>query len=117
MRMRWALSAVFVYALVVSPAWGAGPAAAPKMGGILNARMFKSGYNERVAMYQPGIRYDKIMAAFGGHAENVELPEEIAPALRRAFAAGTSACINVRVDPAAIFPVPTAGRAGALMGY
>jgi peptide/nickel transport system substrate-binding protein len=35
--MRWALSALLVYALVVSPAWGAGPTAGPKMGGVLNA--------------------------------------------------------------------------------
>ncbi len=87
------------------------------MGGILNGRMFKSGFSERVAMYQPGIRYDKIIEAFGGYGEHVERPEDIRPALERAFACGTSACIDIRVDPSAIFPVPTAGRASSLMGY
>ncbi len=87
------------------------------MGGILNGRMFKSGFSERVAMYQPGIRYDKIIEAFGGYGEHVERPQDIGPALARAFACGTSACIDIRVDPSAIFPVPTAGRASSLMGY
>ena len=68
-------------------------------------------------MYRPGIRYDKIIEAFGGHGENVETPNEVRPAIERAFASGTSACINVRVDPQAIFPVPTSGRASSLMGY
>ncbi len=87
------------------------------MGGILNGRMFKTGFSERVAMYQPGIRYDKIIEAFGGYGEHVDRPEDVGPAIKRALACGTSACINVRVDPSAIFPVPTAGRASSLMGY
>ena len=53
----------------------------------------------------------------GLHAQHVELPEEIGPALRRAFASGKTALIDVAVDPAAVWPIPTAGRASALMGY
>lgn len=87
------------------------------MGQVLESRMFHNPYNERVAMYLPGIRYDKIIEAFGGHGEHVEHPDEIRPALERAVASGKSACINVRVDPAAIWPIPTAGRASSLMGY
>ena len=79
--------------------------------------MFQSGHAERVAMYAPGVRYDRIIEAFGGHGEHVERPDEIRPALERAFASGRAACINVRVDPAAIWPIPTAGRPSALMGY
>ncbi|MDA1076986.1 MAG: thiamine pyrophosphate-dependent enzyme, partial [Proteobacteria bacterium] len=40
-------------------------------------------------------RYDKIVEAMGGHGEYVEKPEEIRPALERAFAAGKPALINV----------------------
>ncbi len=44
-------------------------------------------------------RYDKIVEALGGYGEYVEQPDEIAPALKRAFASGLPACINVQVDP------------------
>jgi thiamine pyrophosphate-dependent acetolactate synthase large subunit-like protein len=87
------------------------------MGGVLEGQMFREGHPERVAMYQPGIRYDKIGEAFGAHGENVEKPEELEPALKRAIASGRTAVVNVRVDPAAIWPIPRAGRANALMGY
>jgi acetolactate synthase I/II/III large subunit len=46
-----------------------------------------------------GIRYDKIVAALGGYGELVERPEEIQPALARAFASGLPACVNVLIDP------------------
>jgi thiamine pyrophosphate-dependent acetolactate synthase large subunit-like protein len=35
--------------------------------------------------------------AFGAHAEHVERPDELAPALRRAAASGIAALVNVRV--------------------
>jgi len=44
------------------------------------------------------------MRAFGGHAEFVEHPEQLKPALERAVASGTAACINVQVDPYAPYP-------------
>ncbi len=44
-------------------------------------------------------RYDKMVEALGGHGEFVERPEEIRPALERAFASGKPACINVLVEP------------------
>jgi acetolactate synthase-1/2/3 large subunit len=47
----------------------------------------------------PGTRYDKIAEAFGGYGELVEDPNEIVPALNRAFASGKPAIINVLVDP------------------
>ncbi|MHB8577471.1 MAG: thiamine pyrophosphate-binding protein [Dehalococcoidia bacterium] len=87
------------------------------MGNILERRMFHDEPDQRVAMYTPNARYDKVMEAFGGHAEHVERPEEVGPALRRAFASGRAALVDVAVDPAAMWPVPTAGRASALMGY
>ena len=55
-------------------------------------------------MYQPGIRYENIMRAFGGHAEFVDRPEQIATGFGRALASGKAACINVQVDPYAPYP-------------
>ncbi|MFC1979017.1 thiamine pyrophosphate-binding protein, partial [Chloroflexota bacterium] len=52
----------------------------------------------RVTATELGItRYDKIVEALGGYGEYVELPDEILPALERAFACGLPACVNVRV--------------------
>ncbi len=47
----------------------------------------------------PGIRYDKMVEAFGGYGELVERAEDIRPALERAFASGQPACVNVLIDP------------------
>ncbi len=40
-------------------------------------------------------RYDKVVEALGGHGEFVERPEQIRPALERAFASGKPALVNV----------------------
>src|SRR3982074_1726302 len=47
----------------------------------------------------PRMRYDKVVGALGGQGETVERPDEIRPALERAFKAGVPACINVICDP------------------
>ncbi len=69
------------------------------LGSTIEGTLFEGDYPERVGMYVPDARYDKIIEAFGGHAEHVERPEEIGPALQRALAAGRAACINVAIDP------------------
>lgn len=46
----------------------------------------------------PNIRYDKIFTELGCHAEHVEKPEEIIPALGRALKSGKTAVINVIGD-------------------
>lgn len=51
------------------------------------------------AELSPGIRYDKMVEALGGYGELVERPEDIRPALERAFASGLPACVNVLIDP------------------
>ncbi len=51
------------------------------------------------AELSPGIRYDKMVEALGGYGELVERPEDIHPALERAFASGLPACVNVLIDP------------------
>ncbi|HKC20770.1 MAG TPA: acetolactate synthase [Candidatus Dormibacteraeota bacterium] len=49
-------------------------------------------------------RYDQVVQALGGYGELVEKPEEIRPALERAFQAGLPACLNVICDPEAEYP-------------
>jgi acetolactate synthase-1/2/3 large subunit len=51
------------------------------------------------AELSPGIRYDRMVEALGGYGELVERPEDIRPALERAFASGLPACVNVLIDP------------------
>ncbi len=46
-------------------------------------------------------RYDKIAEMVDGHAEHVERPEELRPAIDRALAARELAVVHVRVDPKA----------------
>ena len=43
-------------------------------------------------------RYDKIVEGMGGHGEYVTDPNEIRPAIERAFASGKPACVNVIMD-------------------
>ena len=45
-------------------------------------------------------RYDQVVEGLGGHGEHVERPEELTPALERAFAAGRPALVNVAVQRA-----------------
>jgi acetolactate synthase-1/2/3 large subunit len=49
-------------------------------------------------------RYDKVVEAIGGYGELVERPEDVRPALERAFKSGLPACINVICDPTAEYP-------------
>ncbi|MGF1596648.1 MAG: thiamine pyrophosphate-binding protein [Acidimicrobiales bacterium] len=42
-------------------------------------------------------RYDRIVEAMGGHGEHVTDPDDIAPALERAFASGKPALVNVEM--------------------
>lgn len=72
-------------------------------GGLMQ-RMFYPEESERITMFQPEIRYEEIMRVFGGHAEFVEQPEQLKPALDRAVQSGKAACINVMVDPYAPYP-------------
>ena len=43
------------------------------------------------------IRYDRVVDAIGGYAEYVEKPEDVAPAVERAFASGRPSLVNVAV--------------------
>jgi len=52
----------------------------------------------------PRTRYDQVVEAVGGFGQLVDRPEQIRPALERAFKAGVPACINVICDPDAQYP-------------
>jgi thiamine pyrophosphate-dependent acetolactate synthase large subunit-like protein len=45
-----------------------------------------------------------VVEALGGYGELVERPDEIRPALERAFRSGLPACINTICDPDAEYP-------------
>ena len=64
-------------------------------------------------------RYEKIIEAFGGHAGGVTDPDDLRPALERAYQAtleGKTACINV-VSEHMETMISRSTRASALMGY
>ncbi len=44
-------------------------------------------------------RYDRMLQAMGGHGEYVERAEDLQDAIRRAFASGTTALVQVVTDP------------------
>jgi acetolactate synthase I/II/III large subunit len=64
---------------------------------------FLYGYSV-AAELRPGTRYDQVVEALGGHGELVEKPEQLRPALDRAFASGKPACVNVLTDPTVVYP-------------
>lgn len=57
----------------------------------------------------PGTRYDQVVRALGGGGELVTEPDEIAPALRRAFVSGIPYCVNILTDPKVAYPRTTTG--------
>jgi acetolactate synthase-1/2/3 large subunit len=64
---------------------------------------FLYGYSV-AADLQSECRYDKVVEALGGHGELVRRPEELRPALERAFASGKPALVNVLTDPSVVYP-------------
>ena len=64
-------------------------------GQMLRPQVTLYGEDRAVATHLEYTRYDKIVEAMGGHGEFVERPEDIGPALGRAYASGKPALINV----------------------
>ncbi|MEX1142452.1 MAG: acetolactate synthase [Thermoleophilaceae bacterium] len=64
---------------------------------------FLYGYSV-AADLQPECRYDQVVEALGGHGELVSEPEQLRPALERAFASGKPALVNVLTDPSVVYP-------------
>jgi acetolactate synthase-1/2/3 large subunit len=64
---------------------------------------FLYGYS-LAAELRPETRYDEVVSALGGHGELVRTPDELRPALERAFASGKPALVNVITDPEVVYP-------------
>ncbi len=63
-----------------------------------------SGRDHVIGTKLGGARYHDVAIAFGCHGVHVTKIEELAPAIRTAFATGKPACINVEIDLAPIPP-------------
>jgi acetolactate synthase-1/2/3 large subunit len=64
---------------------------------------FLYGYSV-AAKLQPELRYDRVVEELGGHGELVQRPDELRPALERAFESGQPALVNVLTDPEVAYP-------------
>jgi len=64
---------------------------------------FLYGYSV-AAELRPGTRYDQVVQALGCYGELVERPQDVRPALERAFSAGVPALVNVLTDPSVVYP-------------
>ncbi len=62
-----------------------------------------------VADLAPRTRYDQVVSALGGAGEMVTDPEQVGPALDRAFASGAPYLVNVITDVTATYPRGTYG--------
>ncbi len=60
------------------------------------------GPGRHVASELPGVRYDRLAEALGGHGERVERLEDLRPALERSIDSGVCSVIDVQTDPAVI---------------
>lgn len=58
-------------------------------------------FNRAVGTDLRFVRYDKVVEAIGGHAEYVEKPEDVGPAVERAFNSGLPSLVNIVVKPGA----------------
>jgi len=64
---------------------------------------FLYGYSV-AAELRPETRYDQMVEALGCHGELVRTPEDLKPALARAFEACAPALVNVLTDPDVVYP-------------
>jgi acetolactate synthase I/II/III large subunit len=53
---------------------------------------------------QAGLRYDDVVSALNGAGETVERPEDLGPALERAFRSDVPYLVNVLTDPTVAYP-------------
>lgn len=83
---------------------------------VMNNAVWGMSVHGQEAVYgEPGVvvseladsAYEKVAEAFGGYGERVNGAEAIRDAMKRAFAAGVPACINVEVDAKVVHPITT----------
>ena len=73
-------------------------------GMIRHSQQLRMGHAVECGTEIGSIGYQKMVEAIGGLGILVEKPEDIRPALEKAFASGKTCCINVMTDPAPISP-------------
>ncbi|MDH3681900.1 MAG: thiamine pyrophosphate-binding protein [Acidimicrobiia bacterium] len=66
-------------------------------GQMMRPQAMLYGADRLVATELRYTRYDQVVEALGGHGEHVTEPDEIRPALERAFASGKPALVNVEM--------------------
>jgi len=66
--------------------------------GMIKRDQVRKGSDRVIGTQLRFARYDKMVEALGGYGEAVEHPQDIRPALERAFASGLPACLNVKVS-------------------
>jgi len=66
-------------------------------GQMMRPQINMFGEDRMVATELNPTRYDKVVEALGGHGELVTEPDQIRPALERAYASGKPACVNVMI--------------------
>jgi acetolactate synthase-1/2/3 large subunit len=66
-------------------------------GQMLRPQIGLYGADRKVAVDLEYTHYERVVEALGGHGEYCERPEEIRPALERAFASGKPALVNVKI--------------------
>jgi acetolactate synthase-1/2/3 large subunit len=66
-------------------------------GQMMRPQVMMYGRERLVATELAPTRYDKVVEALGGHGELVTEPDQIRPALERAYASGKAACVNVMI--------------------
>lgn len=86
-------------------------------GMIRHSQGLKFGGEKRLATELGDVDYHKMVEAMGGYAERITKPEEIKPALKRAFDSGKVSLINVMTHPDIISPGSYALATIAASGY
>ncbi len=77
-------------------------------GMIRHSQEIKIGHAIETGTYIGRVDYHKMVEAIGGKGFFVEDPEDIQPALAKAFASNTVCCINVMTDPTTVSPASMA---------
>ena len=73
-------------------------------GMIRHSQELRLGHAIKDGTFIGEVHYEKMVEALGGVGIFVDKPEDIRPALEKAFASGKPACINVMTDPTTISP-------------
>ena len=75
---------------------------------IRHSQEIKVGHAIEAGTFIGRVNYHLLVEALGGVGMLVEDPEDIRPALEKAFASGKTVCINVMTDPTTVSPASMA---------